>query len=236
MLPMSSFSLLCWNARGLCSRACRWGVRSLVEQTKCNILCVQETKRASIPAAMLSEIAGPRLDGSLVLPALGTRGGVLLAWDTSFFQMGLVDMSDFAITASVVRSTGGPAWTLTSVYGPSDDAAKPLFLQDLARIRGLVSGPWLLMGDFNLIYQARDKSNSNLNLRLMASFRSALNNSDLKEIKLGGRRFTWSNEQTAPTLVRLDRAFCSTDWDLQFSAARLQAQRGEAAGSRHSHV
>ncbi|XP_073355220.1 uncharacterized protein [Aegilops tauschii subsp. strangulata] len=56
----------------------------------------------------------------------------------------------------------------------------------------------------------------------MARFRSALNSSDLKEINLCGRRFTWSNEHASPTLVRLDRAFCTLEWDLQFSTARLQ--------------
>jgi hypothetical protein len=35
----------------------------------------------------------------------------------------------------------------------------------------------------------------------------------LKEILLHGRRFTWSNGQSSPTLVRLDRAFCSVDWE-----------------------
>ncbi|XP_073360030.1 uncharacterized protein [Aegilops tauschii subsp. strangulata] len=171
---------------------------------------------------MLTEIAGTRLNSSLVLPAAGTRGGVLLAWDAASFQIDQIDLSAFAVTALVTPLVGGEAWTLTTVYGPSKDAAKPLFLADLAQIRGLISGPWLLIGDFNLIYEARDKSNSNLNLRLMARFRSALNSSDLKEINLCGRRFTWSNEHASPTLVRMDRAFCTLEWDLQFSTARLQ--------------
>nr|XP_045087207.1 uncharacterized protein LOC123494830 [Aegilops tauschii subsp. strangulata] len=99
---------------------------------------------------------------------------------------------------------------------------KPLFLADLIRIDGLIAVPWLLIGDFNLIYEARDKSNTNLNLNLMVQFRSALNVSDLVEIKLCGRRFTWSNEQRNPTLVGLDRAFCSPDWNVRFGTANLQ--------------
>jgi hypothetical protein len=46
----------------------------------------------------------------------------------------------------------------------------------------------------------------------------------LKEIKLIGRRYTWSNEQVVPTLVRLDRAFCNEEWDDHFHAAKLLPQ------------
>jgi hypothetical protein len=51
----------------------------------------------------------------------------------------------------------------------------------------------LILGDFNLIYQEQDKNNSNLNQRLMGAFKAAIDHLRLKEIKLNGRRFTWSN-------------------------------------------
>jgi endonuclease/exonuclease/phosphatase family metal-dependent hydrolase len=68
-------------------------------------------------------------------------------------------------------------------------------------------------GDFNLIYQVKDKSNDRLDRRLMGQFRSFLNRASLKEIHLGGRLFTWSNERTHPTLKQIDRAFISQEWD-----------------------
>lgn len=76
------------------------------------------------------------------------------------------------------------------VYGPCDDTEKLLFLDELVAIRGRRRGPWLVLGDFNLIYEARDKSNSNLNHSMMAKFRAALNAGELREISLHGRRFT----------------------------------------------
>lgn len=184
---MSSFSLLNWNVRGLNNRARRWAVQSLVTQARCSLLCLQETKKENIDAAMLAEITGPRLSGSLVLPAVGTRGGALIAWDDSCFLAAPLDTSPFAISILVKPRLGGAAWTLTSVYGPADDALKPAFLQDLSRLKGLLQGPWLIVGDFNLIYEARDKSNNNLNLPAMARFRAALDDCELKEIKLAGR-------------------------------------------------
>ena len=79
------------------------------------------------------------------------------------------------------------------------------------------------MGDFNLIYQARDKNNRNLNLRRMRQFRAAFSFCELREIHLQNRKFTWSNERRRPTLVRLDRVFCNERWGLVFEQHGLQA-------------
>jgi hypothetical protein len=57
----------------------------------------------------------------------------------------------------------------------------------------------------------------------MGQFRQALTTCQLKELKLLNRKFTWSNERESPTLVRLDRAFCNSCWDLAFENHVLQA-------------
>lgn len=51
------------------------------------------------------------------------------------------------------------------------------------------------MGDYNLIYHAADKNNSNMNPRLLAQFRNTLNTCELKEVHLQNRKFTWSIER-----------------------------------------
>jgi exonuclease III len=75
-----------------------------------------------------------------------------------------------------------------------------------------------------MITDARDKNNSNINRRAMSRFRTLLNELELKESCLLGRRYTWSNERERPTLVRLDRWFCSVDWDDLHPDATLSAQ------------
>jgi len=79
-------------------------------------------------------------------------------------------------------------WWLTVVYGPQDDQEKVQFLQDLSELRNSINGKWLVIGDFNLILQAQDKSNQNLNRRMMGIFRNWVNRMQLKELKLCGRR------------------------------------------------
>lgn len=75
------------------------------------------------------------------------------------------------------------------------------FLAELREVRRTCLGPWLLPGDFNLIYRSEDKNNANINRAMMGRFKRLLNDLELREIELLGRRFTWSNERTTPTLV-----------------------------------
>ena len=67
-----------------------------------------------------------------------------------------------------------------------------------------------------MIYRAADKNRGRLNCRLMNSFCSFINDTELQELQLRGRRFTWSNERDSPTLERLDHVFASEHWLLAF--------------------
>jgi hypothetical protein len=46
------------------------------------------------------------------------------------------------------------------------------FLQELAERRSLCPGPWLVLGNFNLILRAAEKNNANLDRAMMSRFRS----------------------------------------------------------------
>lgn len=70
--------------------------------------------------------------------------------------------------------TDGPPWMLTTVYGPHEDQLKHAFLEEMKHIYAMIQAPWLITGDFNLMYKACDKNNQNLNRSLMAQFRLVL--------------------------------------------------------------
>ena len=57
----------------------------------------------------------------------------------------------------------------------------------------------------------------------MASFKAVIDDLNLKERGLNGRHFTWSNEQDNPTLTRIDRLFCTPDWELTFPTCFLHS-------------
>lgn len=57
----------------------------------------------------------------------------------------------------------------------------------------------------------------------MRRFRQALDASELIELRLQNRHYTWSNGRARPTLVYLDRVFCNQNWAAVFSAMGVQA-------------
>jgi hypothetical protein len=88
-----------------------------------------------------------------------------------------------------------PTWEvhpflLTVVYSTSDDVAKEKFLDELLSISLNSQVQWVVLRDFNLIYEARDKNNLNLNRQLMGSFRRALDRCELFEFALQNHRYT----------------------------------------------
>jgi hypothetical protein len=52
-------------------------------------------------------------------------------------------------------------------------------------------------------------------------FKKPIDDLALKEIPLHGCKFTWSNQQNQPTLVKLDRVLCSIGWEEMFPNAML---------------
>jgi hypothetical protein len=57
---------------------------------------------------------------------------------------------------------------------------------------------------------------------MIGRFHRFLNDCELKDIYLHGRRYTWSNERDTPTLVRLDRVFTMVAWEQMFGRCMLR--------------
>jgi hypothetical protein len=125
------------------------------------------------------------------------------------------------------RMQTGQSWWPTCVYGPQGNEDKISFLQELRDIRSAIQGPWIIAGDFNLIYRAEDKNNNIYNRAMMGRFRRMIDDLGLKDIPLHGRKFTWSNHHTNPTLVHLDRALCTVDWENLYPNVLLQSVASE---------
>jgi endonuclease/exonuclease/phosphatase family metal-dependent hydrolase len=68
------------------------------------------------------------------------------------------------------------------VYGPQDTEEKIQFLAKLSERRALCHGPWMIIGDFNMILRASEKNNANLDRASMRRFREFVANLELKEL------------------------------------------------------
>jgi exonuclease III len=160
---------------------------------------------------------------------------VILVHDIYHYDIVRVSFDDFAVTGEVIPRDNN-RWWITTVYGPQTNEDKLRFLQELTERRSLCPGPWLLLGDFNMIMFAEEKNNDRLDRRMMARFRQFVQEHEVKDLYLHGRSFTWSNEREVPTLTRIDRAIASVDWDIMHPDSILQALSSSVSDHAPIHL
>jgi hypothetical protein len=135
----------------------------------------------------------------IVFPANGTSGGMILAASDAFFVLSDFQASPGTISAEVTMRGEGMTWSVTCVYGPQSESGKLAFIGELKALSVIVKKEWLIVGDFNLITCAADKNNSNINRWLIGKLRATRDFMLLCEMRLSGRKFTWSNDQENPS-------------------------------------
>lgn len=162
-MSVHPLKVLVWNVHGLNAQARRNALFQVVVAANSAIVCLEETKLQVVSVNDVSQCLGNRHDNFLYLPATGTRGGILIAWDDSITHVSNPHYTNHTLTVLVKCPDEEQAWCLTCVYGPQDEVDKIEFMQDLVDIRDLHAGPWLVAGDFNLLARQEDKINEMVN-------------------------------------------------------------------------
>ncbi|WVZ69147.1 LOW QUALITY PROTEIN: hypothetical protein U9M48_017983 [Paspalum notatum var. saurae] len=175
------------------------------------MLCLQETKLDVVSDSLIADMLGALFD-HVEAPSVGLSGGLLLACRHDIWAISAVEVWHRSITARVQVLSSSTNWWLTVVYGPCSAVERVEFLRELRNLRAVQPGPWMICGDFNMIYLAADKNNSRLDRRSMRLFSDFLGDMALSGLHLNGRLYTWSNQREHPTLERIDRVFVSSDW------------------------
>lgn len=181
--------VLNWNVRGLNAPHRRNAVRDMVNSTHATIVCLQETKLQIIDEQVVRSMLGAEFcDNYSYLPASEVRGGIIIAVSDRHFSLISTMMTDNTITVTVKMLDEGAERSLTSVYAPQWEQEKGQFIEELKGLKTKVNSKWLITGDFNLIYKAEAKNNARLNRRLMGKFRQAIDQLEIKELPLHGRK------------------------------------------------
>ena len=205
-------------------------VFAVIRKHNVSVVCLQETKLQFIDISIVKQCCGPLFTEFCYAPADGTRGGILIAWKPDTFQCSVQLFSPWSVAINGKLQQTQKNLNLFAVYGPQSDPDKVAFLQELqGRITSDLppNTATIVVGDFNMIVKASDKSNTNVNRRNMARFRKFINDMQLKDLYLHGRRYTWSNEQQVSTMVKLDRVLFNQEWDINFPSCMLQAISSE---------
>ena len=99
-----SWNVLNWNIRGLNDAAKQRAVKAKIEESACDVLCLQKTKMESV-SPFLKKVAPKRFRKFVFSPSLGASGGLLVGWNDSNFTGQTVEVSRFSITIQSLPDT-----------------------------------------------------------------------------------------------------------------------------------
>nr|CAD1824961.1 unnamed protein product [Ananas comosus var. bracteatus] len=217
------FRFLSWNVRGLNDQSKCTVVRSFIRFSKVSVVCLQETKLPSISAGKFRSFCGFHLQEFRTLDAVGTRGGLLTAWNIYLFDCVQHWNGSHTLNVLLQRKSDRNLFLITNVYGPSGSSNKASFFLELRHIANLSRSLWAALGDFNVLLSLNDKNGLPSNTADILAFREAVSDAGLIDLPIMNKSFTWSNGRRNPTLERLDRVLISQDWLLCFPRSTLKA-------------
>lgn len=148
---MNPSTILIWKARGLNNVDWCNSVHDVVLSSNMDIVCLKDMTRR-----LFVSVFGFNYDKHVPLPGNCTCGGITMPWKGTVCQAA-ASVDSYSVSVHFTEQEGRN-WWFTSVFGPPEDDEKLLFL---------FPGNWLVAGDFNLIYRAADKNNTNLNRAIM---------------------------------------------------------------------
>jgi hypothetical protein len=105
---------------------------------------------------------------------------------------------------------------VVDIYGPAQHEHSENFILELSNCCVVETLPIVLGSDFNLIRSNNDRNKGQGDQRLMNIFNNFIGRFQLREIFMSGPKFTWSNKQRDPTLIKLDRILVSDSWEANF--------------------
>ena len=182
------WKVLCWNVRGINSPT-RWNsIRDKIQESGCDIVCLQETKREDFNILYIRKFCPPAFDSFVFLPSVGASGGSLIVWKGRRFDGELVFQNAFAQSVEFTSLESNAVWYLTNIYAPCTPEGKIEFLEWFSNIDMPDDEDWIIVGDFNLIKKPEDRNKPRGNINEMFVFNEAISSLGLEEIPLHGRR------------------------------------------------
>jgi len=104
---------------------------------------------------------------------------------------------------------------IVEIYASNSHITRLQLWADLTNLQGCFQGPWLFIGDFNVVFGAHEKRGRNPPLRASYfDFAHWTNANLLTHIPTSGPLYTWHNGRFGleNVALHLDRCICNEDW------------------------
>lgn len=91
-------------------------IRSKIAESRCDIVCVQETKREFFNAQYIRNFCPRHIDSFEFLPSVGASGGSIVLWNNSKFIGNMISQNEFSQSVELQCLLSGENWILTNIY------------------------------------------------------------------------------------------------------------------------
>ncbi|WMV11477.1 hypothetical protein MTR67_004862 [Solanum verrucosum] len=188
----------------------------MMNNWRADVYCFQESKINGDISGVVKEIRANRRVKYAQLEARGTRGGIIILWDSSIWEGEVCEVGAYCITCKFTGKTQVFEWHLSSVYAPNSRDEREEVWGELGAVRSLFSGPWVVAGDFNVVRYPSEKKNCKRLNKAMEDFSDFIEDMELQDLPLEGGSFTWRKGDRQDIAARLDRFLISEEWEVSF--------------------
>ena len=97
-VTFSDWSVLSFNVRGINSVVKGTGINCTIRDSRCDIVCLQETKKESFDRADLRKFCPNSFDAFAFVPSVGNSGGFITVWNSSKLVGTVIFQNDYALS------------------------------------------------------------------------------------------------------------------------------------------
>ena len=202
-----------WNCRGAGKKGMTTCFSDIIKDHSLDFIGLQETRKKEILPKFLCKVDPSNRFAWNWVPSIGKSGGNLCGIKKETLEVVSWTVGKFCLQATLFDINLKCVWALITIYGAAQDDKKEEFLCELASMCSHLQVPYIVGGDFNILRESFEKNKTLNRPPYMDKFNSIIQSLNLREIHMGGGKYTWSNHQRHPTLEKLDRVLMSFEWE-----------------------
>ncbi|KAK3205584.1 hypothetical protein Dsin_019630 [Dipteronia sinensis] len=183
-------------------------VRDLVRSTKPSILFIQESKLNHFDSRIIKSLGGSILSKGMGVEANGSAGGVITLWNEDVFGVKSCIHNDRCIILAGMLFSINTEVVFCNVYAANNEIERVELWKFILAAKLSLPGPWIIGGDFNTVFDQRERKRGIGSVRSMRNFQLFADAANVIDLPLQGMEFTWSNNSENESWARLDRFLC----------------------------
>lgn len=209
------------NANGVGSDSKKKWIREICKDNYVNFIGIQESKSDKEDGPFIHSLWGSSNCDFAIKKAVGNSGGIIAIWDVTMLRKNkvIVDEDGFiAIYEEWINTR--ISCLMIVVYAPQDANSKCSLWSRLTHLIVTFHGMSIVLGDFNEIQYASERLGTTFCKKGATLFNGFINNSNLVDLQMGGRKFTRMNK-FGTKLSKIDRILVSSNFVSKWPNAQL---------------